>query len=164
MEHMVHSMHEIIDVLLPFIVATSELVGISFLFIAYMRYFAEYVLYTFKRKYYPINLRLMRSFITTLNFLMAAEILNSIAIHEISELYVLIGIVVIRVALSLLLHKELDHEEHKEREYKERHKKKEAAKAAAAAEAEAQAKAKAEAEAQAKAKEMAQAYKEKIKG
>lgn len=147
MEHMAHSMHEMINVLIPFVVATSELVGISFLFVAYMRYFAEYVVYTFKRKYYPINLRLMRSFITTLNFLMAAEILNSIVIHEVSELYVLIGIVVIRVALSLLLHKELDHEEHKEREYKERHKKKEAAKAAAAAEAEALAKAQAEAEA-----------------
>ena len=48
---------------------------------------------------------------TGLEFKMAAEILNTVLIRELSELYVLGAVILLRAILSVLIHFEMKHNE-----------------------------------------------------
>lgn len=111
----------IIHHLLPLFVEITEVIGILYLFIGYVFYFGKYLVCLTQKRHYPINIFLGKVFSTSLSLLMAAEILKSIVIEEVTDFYVLMGIVIIRVTLALLLHYEIKHEEEHEKEYEAKH-------------------------------------------
>ena len=55
---------------------------------------------------------LLKGFSTGLSFLLGAEILKTIALEEVSELMMVGGVIVMRVALSILIHWEMKQEQH----------------------------------------------------
>ena len=55
----------------------------------------------------------------SLEFKMAAEILKTVLIHDLTELTVLGAVIVLRALLSLLIHYELRHEEKRWAKYQE---------------------------------------------
>lgn len=102
---------------LPVFVEITEVIGILYLFLGYIYYFVKYLGCLASKKHFPINIYLGKVFSTSLSLLMAAEILKSIVIENVSDFYVLMGIVIIRVTLALLLHFEIKHEEEHEKEH-----------------------------------------------
>ena len=54
----------------------------------------------------------LEGFSTGLSFLLGAEILKTIALEEVSELMMVGGVIVMRVALSILIHWEMKQEQH----------------------------------------------------
>ena len=59
-----------------------------------------------------VALDLLKGFSTGLSFLLGAEILKTIALEEVSELMMVGGVIVMRVALSILIHWEMKQEQH----------------------------------------------------
>lgn len=58
-----------------------------------------------------VKLDLARSITLSLEFLMCGEVLKTVTAHHLSELYILGAIVILRAAMTLLLHWEMKNEE-----------------------------------------------------
>lgn len=67
------------------------------------------IVYLFKKDG-NVALFLLKGFSTGLSFLLGAEILKTVALEDISELMMVGGIVLMRVALSILIHWEMKQE------------------------------------------------------
>ncbi len=65
-----------------------------------------------------VALALLKGFSIGLSFLLGAEILKTIVLQEVSELLMVGGVIIMRVALSVLIHWEMKQEQ-KERELEE---------------------------------------------
>lgn len=65
-----------------------------------------------------VALGLLKGFSTGLSFLLGAEILKTIALQDVNELVMVGGVILMRVALSILIHWEM-HQEEKEKQLEE---------------------------------------------
>jgi uncharacterized membrane protein len=104
-----HVMDHVIKTILPPIIGVLELMGIFVVAWSGLRGFWDYLQNTFRHKNYPVQYNLASGMSTALAFKMAAEILKTVLVHDLSELLILGAIVLLRGAMSLLLHFELKH-------------------------------------------------------
>ena len=105
----------IIETTLPYIIAILEIIGILVVTSSSIVAFFHYVQNAFLKKELDVQTSLSRGLVVGLEFVMAAEILKTILIQSLEEIYILGGIIVLRVALSLLIHFESrDHKPKKE--------------------------------------------------
>lgn len=90
-----------------------ELVGAGVIIIGGLVCLFKYVKSLIKKKKLPIKLLLANQLSTGLEFMLAAEILKTVITNHnnFGEISVLIAIVLLRIALTLLLHFELKSEE-----------------------------------------------------
>lgn len=95
-------MDHVIKTILPPIIGVLELMGIFVVAWSGLRGFWDYLQNTFRHKNYPVQYNLASGMSTALAFKMAAEILKTVLVHDLSELLIL-------GAMSLLLHFELKH-------------------------------------------------------
>ena len=91
----------IIEEWLPEVYATIEIFGIIIIAFGSIKAFVLYFHSLIKQKRYPNALAL------GLEFKMGAEILKTVLIHEMNEIYVLGAIILLRAILTLLIHFEL---------------------------------------------------------
>ncbi len=86
-----------------------ELVGIIVLIIAGIRGVKDYIIQN------P-NLRLIlaQGMATSLEFKLGSEIIRTVVVREINELYFIGGLIILRASLTLLIHWEIKQEEKKE--------------------------------------------------
>lgn len=100
-------LEHLIETWLPEVYAVIEIFGIIIIAIgsikAFMLYFASFI----KKKRYPIKIELANALALGLEFKMGAEILKTVLIHEMSEIYVLGAIILLRAILTLLIHFEI---------------------------------------------------------
>lgn len=96
-----------IEICLPYIIASLEIMGIFVVSWSGVKSFIEYIQNTFFRKDFDIKFHLANGLATALEFKMAAEILKTVLIREMSELLILGAIILLRAILSLLIHFEL---------------------------------------------------------
>lgn len=96
-----------IEQLLPFIISVLELIGIFVVVISSIQAFWHYIGNTFMHKEFPIKFELANGLATGLEFKMAAEILKTVLVREMSELLILGAIIVLRALLSFLIHFEI---------------------------------------------------------
>lgn len=105
----------IIETTLPYIIAVLEIIGILVVTGSSIVAFYHYVQNAFLKMELDVQTSLSRGLVVGLEFVMAAEILKTILIQSLEEIYILGGIIVLRVALSLLIHFESrDHKPKKE--------------------------------------------------
>ena len=105
----------IIETTLPYIIAILEIIGILVVTGSSIVAFYHYVQNAFLKLELDVQTSLSRGLVVGLEFVMAAEILKTILIQSLEEIYILGGIIVLRVALSLLIHFEnRDHKPKKE--------------------------------------------------
>ena len=105
-----------IDRILPPIIGILELMGIFVVAFSGLKAFWEYLQNTFKGKHYPLQFHLASGLATGLEFKMAAEILKTVLVREMSELLILGAVIVLRALLSFLIHFELRATRHEEAE------------------------------------------------
>ena len=106
----------VIEVLLPVIVSVLELMGIFVVSWSAICAFIEYLQEIFFHKKFDLKAELAKGLATALEFKMAAEILKTVLVREMSELMILGAVIILRALLSFLIHFELRNEHESKRE------------------------------------------------
>ena len=99
--------HNIIEIVLPVIISILEVMGIIIVAQSAVCAFWEYLQNTFFHKEIDLKYHFATGLATALEFKMAAEILKTVIIREMSELLVLGAVIILRAILSLLIHFEM---------------------------------------------------------
>lgn len=110
--------HNLIETILPIIISVIELIGIFVVIVTAIHAFWHYIGNTFSHKDFEIQYDLASGLATALEFKMAAEILKTVIVRDLSELFILGAIIVLRALLSFLIHFELKHAKKEDKKIK----------------------------------------------
>lgn len=103
------NLESFISAILPTIIGVLELMGIFVVAWSAVHAFWEYWENTFFHKHFSLQYDLANGLAVGLEFKMAAEILKTVLVREMSELLILGAVIVLRALLSVLIHFELKH-------------------------------------------------------
>lgn len=95
--------------ILPLVIALAEFMGIFVVGWSVLHAFYHYIASVFFRRRYDLQFELAEGLATGLEFKMAAEILKTVLVREMSELVVLGAVIALRALLSFLIHFEMKH-------------------------------------------------------
>lgn len=107
-------LHHIIETVLPHMISVLELIGIIVVFWSGVYGFWQYFQNTFMKKDFDLQSNLAKGLAMGLEFKMAAEILRTVLIQSLEELYMLGAVILLRALLSVLIHYEIKHPKKKE--------------------------------------------------
>ena len=110
-----NALHHLIEIVCPYLISGLELIGIAVLCWATLHALWECIQNVFMHKDFDAQIDLAKGLAMSLEFKMAAEILKTVLIQSLQELYMLGAVILLRSLLSLLIHYEI-HLEHKEKE------------------------------------------------
>ena len=99
--------HEVMETVLPYIIAVLEIMGVFIVTWSVLKEFWEYIQNTFMKKQLDIQFNLAVGLATGLEFKMAAEILKTVIIQSLDELYILGAVILLRALMSFLIRFEL---------------------------------------------------------
>ena len=99
--------HHAIEMVLPYVISILEVIGIFVVCWSGAYGFWQYIQNTFMKKKLDIQANLAKGLATGLEFKMAAEILKTVLIQSLDELYILGAVILLRALLSILIHFEL---------------------------------------------------------
>ena len=102
-------LHNFIEWILPYMISILEIVGIFIVFWSGLHGFWQYFQNTFMKKKYDLQTNLANGLAMGLEFKMAAEILRTVLIQSLDELFMLGAVILLRALLSLLIHYEIKH-------------------------------------------------------
>lgn len=100
-------LHHAIEIILPIIISVLEIMGILVVVWTAIHEFWEYIQNTFMHKNLDIQTNLSEGLATGLEFKLAAEILKTVLIQSLDELYILGAVILLRALMSVLIHFEL---------------------------------------------------------
>ncbi len=101
---------ELIKAILPNIISCIELIGIIVVVIGCLVAFYHYIWDFFRKSHeFEVKYELAESLATGLEFKMAAEILKTVLIHDLNEIYILGAIIILRALLAFLIYWEMGH-------------------------------------------------------
>jgi uncharacterized membrane protein len=106
-------LHEFIEIILPHLISFLEIIGIFVVLWSGLHGFWDYFQTTFLKKQLDVQTNLARGLALGLEFKMAAEILRTVLVQSLEELYMLGAVILIRALLSLLIHWEIKPHEKK---------------------------------------------------
>lgn len=107
-------LHTFIEITLPYLISILEIIGIIVVFWSGIYGFFQYFQNTFLKKNFDLQTNLARGLAMGLEFKMAAEILRTVLIQNLDELYMLGAVILLRALLSILIHFELKDSKNKE--------------------------------------------------
>ena len=102
-----NAIHGVIEIVLPYIISVLEIMGILIVTWSGLQGFWQYIQNTFMKKKLDLQANLAKGLATGLEFKMAAEILKTVLIQSMDELYVLGAVILLRALLSVLIHFEI---------------------------------------------------------
>lgn len=102
-------LHEIVEKVLPYIISSLEIMGILVVAWTGVKGFWEYIQNSFMHKTLDIQTHFATGLATGLEFKMAAEILKTVLVRDMGELYILGAVILLRAVLSVLIHFEMKH-------------------------------------------------------
>lgn len=100
-------LEEILHNLLPEIISLLEIFGILIITIGSIKAFFLYFLSVIQKRNYPIKIELANALALGLEFKMGAEILKTVLIRSMSEIFILGAIILLRAGLTMLIHFEI---------------------------------------------------------
>lgn len=104
-----NALHDFIELVLPYMISILEIIGIFIVFWSGIFGFWQYFQNTFMKKNHNLQEKLANGLALGLEFKMAAEILRTVLIQSLDELYMLGAVILLRALLSLLIHYEIKH-------------------------------------------------------
>ena len=111
-------LHHAIEIVLPIVISILEIMGIFVVVWTAIHEFWEYIQNTFMHKELDIQTNLAEGLATGLEFKLAAEILKTVLIQSLDELYILGAVILLRALMSILIHFEMKNT-HSKKENKE---------------------------------------------
>ena len=100
-------LHHVIELVLPYIISILEIMGIFVVVGSSLHAFWEYIQNAFMKKNLDIQGDLAKGLATGLEFKLAAEILKTVLIQSMDELYILGAVILLRALMSILIHFEM---------------------------------------------------------
>ena len=100
-------LHHAIELVLPFIISILEIMGIFVVIWTAIHEFWEYIQNSFMNKNLDIQTNLAEGLATALEFKLAAEILKTVIVQSLDELYILGAVILLRGLMSILIHFEI---------------------------------------------------------
>ena len=100
-------LHSFVEAFLPYVISVFEIIGIFVVCVSGVRCFCQYFQNTLMKKRFDLQTNLARGLALGLEFKMAAEILRTVLIQSLEEIYMLGAVILLRALLSLLIHFEL---------------------------------------------------------
>ena len=116
-------LHHVIEIVLPTVISILEILGIFIVVWSALHAFWEYIQNSFMKKDLDIQTNLAKGLATGLEFKLAAEILKTVLVHSLDELYILGAVILLRALMSVLIHFEMKGNRHyaeKKKEQKEK--------------------------------------------
>ena len=105
-------LHDIIAKVLPYVISILEIMGIFVVVKSSLHAFWEYIQNAFMKKNLDIQGDLAKGLATGLEFKLAAEILKTVLIQSMDELYILGAVILLRALMSVLIHFEMKGNHH----------------------------------------------------
>ena len=102
-------LHHFIETIVPSISAACELIGIFIVVITVISAFYNYMKSLIRRTPSNAKFQLANGLATSLSFKMAAELLKTVIVSDISELILLGAIIILRAMMAVMLHFEMKH-------------------------------------------------------
>ena len=99
--------HHAIEIVLPYIISILEIMGIFVVVWTAIHEFWEYIQNTFMNTKLDIQTNLAEGLATGLEFKLAAEILKTVLVQSMEELYILGAVILLRGLMSVLIHFEI---------------------------------------------------------
>jgi len=100
-------LHDLIESIVPNIIYLLEILGVFIITFTSIKCFIRYAMKGFDLSDDVVKIELARALSLGLTFLLGGEILATLFAKDLKHLYVIAGIVVIRVALTYVLHWEI---------------------------------------------------------
>lgn len=100
-------MGELIERYLPQVIHLIEMIGIIIIAVGCLKTFFDFVRSFFTKVGSNIRLELGKSLALGLEYKLGAEILKTVLIRDMQEIWILGSIIILRAVLSLLIHFEL---------------------------------------------------------
>lgn len=97
-------LHNFIETILPYPIAILDIIGILVVFWTGLSAFWKYFGNVFFKKHFNVRQDLAKGLAMGLHFMMGAEILQTLLVKTTQEVLLLVAIILIRAALSFLLH------------------------------------------------------------
>lgn len=101
-----------ISTLVPMGIHLLELMGITIIIIGAVKAFYKYGLNLSKGTNYPIKIEFAQAMTLALEFKMGAEILKTVIIRSLDEMYILAAIILLRAILAFVIHWEMKSDLH----------------------------------------------------
>lgn len=95
-----------LDTIVNWSILSFELVGVIVLLVAGVLGIRDYIM-----KSPTVRLALAEGMALALEFKLGSEILRTVIVRDVSELYFIAGIIILRASLTFLIHWEIDYEE-----------------------------------------------------
>lgn len=108
---LMHLLESVFTYGVTFIIHALEIMGIIVICVGAIRDFIDY----FTGREVNVRLDLAESMSLALEFMLGGEILRTVIAHEFSDILIVAAIIVLRVALTLLIHWESSHMKHEGR-------------------------------------------------
>lgn len=105
MDH--NAIHDFIDLVLPYIISALEIMGILIVVYSALKAFWEFIQNSFFKQHFNIQYQFAIGLATGLEFKVAAEILKTVIVRDLSELVILGAVILLRAILSVLIHFEM---------------------------------------------------------
>ena len=102
-------LHHIIELVLPYMISVLEIIGIIIVFWSGVYEFWQYLKSILTGNEVDVHSDLAHGLAMGLEFKMGAEILRTVLIQSLKELYMLGAVILLRALLSLLIHYEIKH-------------------------------------------------------
>lgn len=96
-----------IELFLPEIVSLLEIMGIIVIAIGCIKAFYHYMKAYLTNRQYPLRIELANALALGLEFKMGAEILKTVLVRSMNEIWILGAIILLRAILSLMIHFEI---------------------------------------------------------
>lgn len=100
------NLHNLLNVITEAAIILFDYAGVFILIVSGIHGMIDYVT---KKPFTRLNLA--KGMIMSLNFKLGGEILRTVTVHNFSEIRMVAGIILLRAALTLILHFEIKHEE-----------------------------------------------------
>ena len=102
-----NGLHHFLELLLPYMISVFEIIGVFVVCWSGLHVFWQFFENTFLRKKFDLQSNLAKGLAVGLEFKMAAEILKTVLIQTLEEIYILGAVILLRALLSLLIHFEI---------------------------------------------------------
>ncbi len=113
-------LEHVINIIVPNIAHILELIGVFIICYSALKAFGRYAIKSFNFSDETIKIEFSQSLAMALEFKLGAEILKTLVIRTIDELIILASIVILRAALTLIIHWEIESDSKRANHIKEK--------------------------------------------
>lgn len=100
-------MEKFVEIITPIAIHSLEAMGIIIIIVGSIKGFYKFILSIITKNDYPIKVEFAQSLTLALEFKLGAEILKTVIVRSLDEMYILAAIIVLRAILAFVIHWEM---------------------------------------------------------